>query len=58
MMDEDMVAFLNRWYFTRQEKLRAVISVARLIADSPPRSAQLVRLLSSLKEKIEELDKE
>lgn len=57
-MDEDMVAFLNRWYFTRQEKLRAVISVARLIADSPPRSAQLVRLLSSLKEKIEELDKE
>ena len=33
-----------------------LIRIARLVADSPPRSAQSVRLISKLKEKIEALD--
>lgn len=55
-------AFMNNLQLTVNEivqernDLRTVLTVARLVADSPPRSAQLVRLLSSLKEKIEELD--
>ncbi len=40
----------------RNDVLEEVIEVARLMINSPPRSAELVRLLSKLKEKIEELD--
>ena len=40
------------------EALGRVSNIARMVVDSPPRSAQLGRLVSKLKEKIEELDKE
>ncbi len=40
----------------RIEREKEVIRIARLVADSPPRSAQSVRLISKLKEKIEVLD--
>ena len=46
------------WQLKHAERLEAVVSIARLVANSPPRSAQTVRLLSKLKEKIEELDEE
>ena len=39
------------------EALIEVLSIARMVVKSPPRSAQLVRLISKLKEKIEELDR-
>ncbi len=42
----------------RMKGLRSIVEIARMVAYSPPRSAQLVRLVSKLKEKIEELDKE
>ena len=38
-------------------KVNAVLKVVRDVVNSPPRSAQLVRLVSKLKEKIEELDR-
>ncbi len=34
-----------------------IIGIARMVANSPPRSAQSVRLVSRLKEKIEDLDR-
>ena len=44
--------------FKRLMGSEAVIKIARMLVRSPPRSAQSVRLLSKLKEKIEELDRE
>ena len=41
-----------------RDSVMEVVKAARDVADSPPRSAQSVRLISKLKEKIEELDKE
>ena len=50
------------WYVRRAarriKREKEVTRIARLVADSPPRSAQLVRLLSSLQEAVEELDEE
>ena len=53
MVNKDVIV----WHFSQQEKFKAVVKIARLVIDSPPRSAQLVRLVSKLKEKIEELDR-
>ena len=48
---------LMLWKLIYVEKLEAVLKSARLVAYSLPRSAQIVRLVSKLKEKIEELDR-
>ena len=48
---------MNYTIFKRLMGSEAVVKIARLVVDSPPRSAKCVRLLSKLKEKIEELDR-
>jgi len=61
MMDKYISSLLDQQAVLREKIIiysyEKIIGIARLVAYSPPRSAQMVRLLSSLKEKIEELDK-
>jgi len=44
--------------YKRLEDLERILKIARMVVLSLPRSAQLTRLVSKLKEKIEDLDEE